>query len=118
MQLILFVLNDPNLLDPIIKAWEDAGVGGITILPSTGMARIREKGAWRDDIPLIPSIDDFHDYVEAFNRTLFTVVDSDEMVEKVIAATESVTGDLNNPNTGILVSMPVNKFRGIFRNNQ
>lgn len=116
MQLILFVLNDPNLLDAIIKAWEEAGVGGITILPSTGMARIREKGAWRDDIPLIPSIDDFHDYVEAFSRTLFTIVDSDEMVDNVIAATEHVIGDLDDPHTGILVSLPVNKYRGIFRN--
>lgn len=116
MQLILFVLNDPNLMDDIIRAWEEAGVGGITILPSTGMARIRDKSAWRDDIPLIPSIDDFHDYVEAFNRTLFTVVDSDEMVDTVIAATERITGDLNDPHTGILISLPVNRFKGIFRN--
>lgn len=116
MQLILFVLNDPNLMDDIIRAWEEAGVGGITILPSTGMARIRDKSAWRDDIPLIPSIDDFHDYVEAFNRTLFTVVDSDEKVDTVIAATERITGDLNDPHTGILISLPVNRFKGIFRN--
>lgn len=118
MQLILFVLNDPDMLDDIISAWEEVGIGGITILPSTGMARIREKGAWRDDLPLIPSLDDFHDYVEAFNRTLFTVVDSDEMVDKVIEATQKITGDLNDPNTGILVSLPVNKYRGIFRNNE
>lgn len=118
MQLILFVLNDPDMLDDIITAWEDMGVGGITILPSIGMAKIRDKSTWRDDLPLIPSLDDFHDYVEAFHRTLFTVVESDEMVDKVIEATEKVTGDLNNPNTGILVSLPVNRYRGIFRNPQ
>ncbi len=116
MQFILFVLNDPEIMDDVITAWEEVGVGGITILPSTGMARIRDKAAWRDDLPLIPSIDDFHDYVEAFNRTLFTIVDSDEMVDKVIEATQRVTGDLNDPDTGILVTMPVNRFVGIHRN--
>lgn len=118
MQFILFVLNDPGLLDDIITAWEETGVGGITILPSTGMARIRDKAAWRDDLPLIPSIDDFHDYVESFNRTLFTIVKSDEMVDKVIAATEKVTGDLNDPNTGILITLPVARYKGIIRNSE
>lgn len=117
MQLILFVLNNPGLLDDILTAWDEAGVGGITIMASTGMARIREKGPWRDDLPLIPSVEDFHDYIQSLNRTLFTVVDSDEMVDKVIQATQSVTGDLNDPNTGILVTLPVGRFLGIFRNN-
>ena len=41
MHMILLVLNNPGLMDDILNAWEEAGVGGITILPSTGMARIR-----------------------------------------------------------------------------
>ena len=118
MQLILFVLDDPEKLDEIITAWEEAGVSGITIMPSSGMARIRQKATWRDDLPLIPSLDDFQNHVEAFHRTLFTVVKSEEMVDKVIAATEKVTGDLNDPNTGILVTLPVNRCLGIFRNSE
>jgi nitrogen regulatory protein PII len=114
--MILLVLNDPSLMDDVISAWEEAGVGGITILPSTGMARIREKAAWRDDLPLIPRLEDFHDYVESLNRTLFTIVATDEMVDKVIAATQAVTGDLNDPHTGILITLPVDRFIGIFRN--
>ncbi|HWR66689.1 MAG TPA: hypothetical protein VN364_11270 [Bellilinea sp.] len=114
--MILLVLNNPGDLDAVLTAWEDAGVGGITILPSTGLARIRERGAWRDDLPLIPSLDDFHDYVESLNRTLFTIVPTDEMVEKVIDATQTVTGDLNDPHTGVLVTLPVDRFIGIYRN--
>lgn len=115
MHFILLVLNDPELLDKIIDAWETAGVSGITIMPSTGMARVREKGIWRDDLPLIPSLEDFHDYVDSLNRTLFTVVATDEMVAQVIAATEAITGDLNNPHTGILVTWPVNRAHGLNR---
>jgi len=115
MHFILLVLNNPKLLDEIINAWEAVGVSGITIIPSTGMARMREKGAWRDDLPLIPSLEDFHDYVESLNRTLFTVVPSVEMVDKVIAATQEITGDLNDPHTGILVSWPVDRTFGLQR---
>src|SRR3972149_4973077 len=116
MHMILLVLNNPGLMDDILNAWEEAGGGGITILPSTGMARIREKGAWRDDLPLIPSLEDFHDYVESLNRTIFTIVPTDEMVDKVISPTPAITRDLNDPHTGILVTLPVDRFIGIFRN--
>lgn len=115
MQFILLVLNDSGLLNDIINAWETAGVSGITILPSTGMARVREKGMWRDDLPLIPTLEDFHDYVESLNRTLFTIVPTDEMVEKIVTATQEITGDLNKPHTGILVSWPVNRTHGLNR---
>jgi len=37
------------------------------------------------------------------------------MVEKVVKATESVIGDLNLPNTGILTVMPVVRAYGLNR---
>ncbi len=115
MYLILFVLPDAAIIDDILDAWDEAGVGGITIFGSTGLARIRAKGAWRDDLPLIPSLDDFRKHIENLNRTLITIVENDAMVEKVVKATESVTGDLNNPNTGILAILPVIKAYGLNR---
>jgi nitrogen regulatory protein PII len=115
MYMVLLVLNDPEMLDDLLRAWEEVGVSGVTVLPSTGMARIREKGAWRDYLPLIPSIEDFHDFVESLNRTIFTVVHSEEMVEAVINASEKITGDLNNPHTGIIVSWQIGRALGLDR---
>jgi len=117
MYMILFVLHDPECLDAVLNAWDSAGVGGITILPSTGLARFRAKGAWRDDLPLIPSLEDFHEHIENLNRTLITIVKDDEMVDKVVAATESVVGDLDLPNTGILAVMPLARTFGLNRKN-
>ncbi len=37
------------------------------------------------------------------------------MVDKVVEATQSVIGDLNNPNTGILTVLPVVKTYGLNR---
>jgi len=115
MYMIIFVLHDPNNLDEILNAWDEAGVSGITILPSTGLARFRARGAWRDDLPLIPSLEDFHEHIEKLNRTLMTIVKDEEMVDKVVAATQAVIGDLNMPNTGILAVIPLTRIYGINR---
>ncbi len=115
MYMILFVLHDPACLDAVLNAWDSAGVSGITILPSTGLARFRAKGAWRDDLPLIPSLEDFREHTENLNRTLITIVKDDEMVDKVVAATESVVGDLDLPNTGILAVLPLERAYGLNR---
>jgi hypothetical protein len=115
MYMILFVLHDCACLNDVLTAWEEAGVSGVTILPSTGLKRLRQKGALRDDVPLIPSIEDLLEHVENTNRTIFTVVNSETMLEKVVAATESVVGKLDDPNTGILVALPVARAFGLNR---
>lgn len=115
MFMILFVLHNPDLLEQVLNAWEEAGVGGITILPSTGLARIRAKGVWRDDIPLFPCLEDFQAHLQNLNRTLITIVEDEAMVDRVVAATQGVTGDLNLPNTGILSVLPVIRSYGLNR---
>ena len=113
--MVLFVLHDTEQLDPVLQAWEETGVGGVTILASTGLARFRQHSVLQDDIPLIPSLEDLLMHEENTNRTLFTIVNSEEMADRVVAATQSVTGDLNHPNTGILVLLPVARAYGLDR---
>ena len=45
MNMVLFVLNDPEALDDLLSAWEEAGVKGITVLPSTGLGQIGNEAA-------------------------------------------------------------------------
>ena len=66
----------------------------------------------RDDIPLIPSLSDLLKNAETQHRTLFTVVDSDEQIEAIVKATESVVGSLEEPDTGFLFAMPVSHVYG------
>jgi nitrogen regulatory protein PII len=118
MFMILFVLHDPEKLDEILTAWEDAGVSGVTILPSTGLKRHQSKSALRDDLPLIPSLDDIMEHIVNLNRTLFTMVKDQEMVDRVVAATENVVGDLDTPNTGILAVFPIAQVYGLNRRDE
>lgn len=116
MQLVLFVLHDVDKLDSVLNAWEAAGVGGVTILPSTGLMRLRnQRNGLRDDIPLIPRLEDFISHGEYTNRTIFALVPTPEMADRIIAATESIVGDLDLPHTGILAVIPVGTVKGLFR---
>ncbi len=116
LSMVMFVLHDAEKCEALLDAWEEVGVGGVTILHSTGLGRMR-SGLW-DDVPLIPSLESLLDHEESFSRTLFTVVeDTSDMpgslVERLVAATQKVTGDLSLPNTGLLVVLPVAQAYGL-----
>lgn len=113
MYMILLVLNNPDYLEEILNAWEAAGVGGITVLPSTGLGRIRQKEGLRDDLPLMPCAEDFYHHESDISNTLFTFVDNESIKKEVIAATEDVVGDLEKPGNGILAVLPVVEIHGL-----
>ena len=92
--MILLVLDDINHCSSILEAWEAQGVGGVTILESTGLGRAR-KLSIRDDIPLMPSLV------------------TDDLVDKVIAATEAIIGDLESPDNGVIFVLPVSRVKGL-----
>ena len=105
MSMILFVLHDTEKLDELLAAWQEAGAPGVTVLESTGVGRIRQNEALREDTPLMPSMEDFYPDPEYMSRTMFTIL-KEEFVQKVVEATYKVVGDLNEPNTGLLVVLP------------
>ncbi len=112
--MVLFVLHDPQHFEDVLNAWEDAGAPGITVLTSTGLGRMR-KSALREDLPLIPRLEDLFIHQGIHNNTIFTVVDDESLIDRILTATEAVVGDLNRPNTGILVAMPLARAYGIKR---
>ncbi len=42
MYMLMFVLDDPGRLDPVLEAWEQVGIRGVTIIESTGIHRRRQ----------------------------------------------------------------------------
>ncbi len=112
--LVLYVLHDESRLYDILDAWSEAGVGGITVLASTGVGRISKIAALREDMPIIPTLSDLlQNHEELLNRTLFSIVDGQELVDKIVEATEKVVGKLIDHNTGILAVLPVAQVYGL-----
>ena len=105
MQMIMFVLDDPDLLDQVLEACYESGVTGATIMESTGLHRRRKRVAMRysfDNAPL----------EESGNYTLFAMVANESIAENCLRAVEKVVGDLDNPNTGVFASWPLSIVKG------
>lgn len=112
--LVVLVIDNPDQCNDVLHAWEDAGVKGITILESTGVGRVR-RAFLRDDIPLMPSLSDLFKSSETHHRTLFSVVETEEQTERLRQATESIIGDLDQPNTGLMFVIQLHKAYGIVK---
>lgn len=112
MHIIFFVLDDPKKLDKILEAWQKVGIRGVTIIESTGVQR---RTSQKERIPMRFSgfIPELVVGGEEGNLTLFTIVRNEHKIAKCIQAIESIVGDLNEPNTGILASWPLSHIKGL-----
>lgn len=109
--LLVIVLDNLEQCPAVLDTWEKAGVRGVTILESTGLGRL--LGAMRDDLPLFPSLRDLLVSRELHHRTLFTVIEDEATLERVITATEQTIGDFTRPHTGLLFVVPVTQVLGL-----
>jgi nitrogen regulatory protein P-II 1 len=110
---ILFVLQDINLLDEILNAWKINGARGVTVLHSQGMSHISRNAALREDLPILPGVEDLLEHDTEYNHTLFTIVSDETAADKIIQATQKITGSLDQPNTGIIAAWPIPKVVGL-----
>lgn len=110
--MVLLIVNNIDRIPDVLDAWEALQVPGITILESTGMGTMK-KTDYRDDLPLMPSLSDLFRSKEHRHRTLFTVVESEELVEKLITVSQQILGDLNRPRNGVLFVLPVSRVVGL-----
>lgn len=114
MQALILVLNKIELLDDILNALSKAGVSGATILDSQGMGSAIVSGEQRD-VPMFGSLKAFFDREHPYNKTLFTIVENDEKLQEAIDAIISVSGNLDNPNEGLMFTVPVGQVIGLRR---
>ncbi len=111
MHMVMFVLDDPDTLDKVLEAWDAIQVSGVTIIESTGInrrAKARQVGA-----PFMAGINRMMGSAMEGHYTLFTIVKGEQMVEACIRAAESVVGDLDQPNSGVLAAWPLTNVKGV-----
>jgi hypothetical protein len=71
--LVFLVVDNPDYCEDILEGWEAAGVTGVTILESSGLGRLRRHGM-REDLSILPSLQDLLAMDEVHHRTLLSVV--------------------------------------------
>lgn len=111
MQMLMFVLDNPDFLDEVLHAWEEIGVSGVTIIESTGLSRYRQTKLV--GTPLMAGINRILHSNEEGHLTLFTIVKGESKVRQCIQAVEAIVGSLYDPSTGVLAAWPLTIVKGV-----
>ena len=111
MKLLVLILDDVEKLETLLCALSEAKISGATIVESAGMARSlyhMEDGAFLGSLRLFLNPD------REENRMIFMVL-NDEQIQTVKAVIKDVIGDLSEPNTGILFTLPIDSVDGLHK---
>jgi nitrogen regulatory protein P-II 1 len=108
VQLLIAVINEEEKLDEILSGLIELGVTGATVLRSEGMGRVVSH-----DIPIFAGLDMLASRSRPQNQTIFSVIRDDETVDRVIALLQEICGNLEDPATGIVFTIPVNRVVGL-----
>ncbi|NMB20742.1 MAG: hypothetical protein GX979_07740 [Firmicutes bacterium] len=108
MYALFLVLNETDYLDEILARFVDVGVQGATILDSQGMASALQSTRARD-LPLFGSLKTLMEGARPYNKTIFTVIDNEQLVERTVDAVRDVLGDVQHPSVGFMFSVPIGK---------
>ena len=107
-RLMVIILNRPELLDDLLTGFLDLGVPGATVIESRGMGQIV-----RQDMPIFAGLTAL--FPENAGTRLVLSVLSTSLVESVFELVEEVAGALEQPNSAICFTLPVEQFKGIRR---
>jgi len=109
MNVLFIVLNKTDYLDDILSTLAECGVAGATILDSQGMARAIVHGGY-DHIPLFGSLKSLLGDEHPYNKTIFTVIENDALLDVVAAKLRGVINERDKPNSGFMFTVPVGRI--------
>lgn len=109
LTLIIVILHNVDLLPELLEAWKQAGIPGVTLLPSTGgfhaVSQLQRGG--------LASLLNLVDQANPQQRLLLSVVDNENTLAVAISEAERVVGGFDRPHSGILFTLPVGKALGL-----
>ena len=112
MNALFIVLNEIEYLDDILDGFVDIGVKGATILDSQGMgSAITNSGRGSD--PFFGAIRTFLDNARPYNKTIFTVIEEEEVLQEAVKTVKRILWDINKPGVGMMFTVPVGNVYGI-----
>ena len=108
IQALFIVLNETDYLNDILSGFVEVGVGGATILDSQGMANIIVESN-KQHIFLYGHLKALMQDALPYNKTIFTVLENEDLVEKAVAVVQNVIGEVPKPGVGFMFSLPIAK---------
>ena len=109
MQLFTLILKKTELTDTLMHELYEAGIKGGTLINGEGMAKALHN---MDDIPVFGVLRRAWEGEDREAVKTLLLVLKDEQIQVAIDTVKRVIGDLSEPNTGIMFTMPVNIVEG------
>jgi len=111
MKLLVFILNKTEKLDRLLKELANAHLTGATVFNSSGMASQLSKTNDESLSSIFGSLRHLLKDNQKENKTIMMVVKEERIpdIERII---NEVVGNINEPNTGILFTVPIDFIRG------
>lgn len=108
MELLVVVINEDDKLDTILSGFLELGVTGATVVDSHGMI-----GRLPKDEPVVAGLQALIAGSRPKSRTVFSIVETEEKLEAAIEMIRERCGDLSDPGTGILFTIPISRAIGL-----
>jgi len=109
MEILMVILKKIDLVDEIMQKLAETGVRGGTIVDGTGMAKALVN---MEDIPMFGMLRHILVDEKKMTSKLLIFVLKKEQVKVTRETIKEVIGDLSEPNTGIMFSIPIKDVEG------
>ncbi len=109
MQMLILILKKIELVDELMEKLAESGVRGGTILEGTGMAKTLVN---IEDMPMFGMLRHILSDEEKLKSKVLLFVLKNDQVMTARGKIKEVIGDLTEPNTGIMFSIPITDVEG------
>ena len=109
MRLLVLILSRVQVLEELLGELVKANIRGATILNSTGMVQALSSSGNNSFLRSLRSITD----PDRQDNKVVLIVFREDQVETAVQVIEREVGDLDQPDTGIVFTLPIDFIRGI-----
>ena len=107
MKLLILILNKVEKLEEVLEGFLEAGVTGATIIDSIGMGHVISE-----EVPIFAGLRFMFAGAKPHNKMIFSVI-TDDKEYPVITVLKKILGDLGQPGTGIVFTIPLDRVEGL-----
>jgi len=107
MKLLVLILNKVEKLEEVLEGFIEEGVTGATIIDSIGMGHVISE-----EVPIFAGLRFMFAGAKPHNKMIFSVI-TDDKEDPVIKILKKILGDLGQPGTGIVFTIPLDRVEGL-----
>ncbi len=107
-KLVIIILSEPELVDDLLTGFLDIGVPGATVLESKGMGSIIKQ-----EMPIFAGLASL--FSEQTGSRMIMSVMPESVIESMFELVEEMVGQVDEDNSAICVTLPVDELRSIRR---